>query len=106
MLCISLKKGFILQSKGAHFQKICGRAIRTAKFFPPSASRGTAWPLHFKFASYAYVINKIVCSLPSYNAFMLVVGIYILMHCGYNTHLLYQNLPFYNHFPQYQTIHS
>ena len=32
------------QSKSAHFSKISRRA-----------SRGAAWPLHFKFASYAYV---------------------------------------------------
>ena len=40
-----LKKGFILQSKGAYFQKIGCHAMR-----------GTAWPLHFKFGSYAYDI--------------------------------------------------
>ena len=52
-----LKKGFILQSKDAHFEKIRRLATRgEINFhFLSSASRGTAWPLHFKFASYVYV---------------------------------------------------
>ena len=48
-----LKKSFILQSKGAYFEKICRRA-----------TRGTSWPLHFKFASYAYeepTLNATLC---------------------------------------------
>ena len=53
-----LKKSFILQSKGAHFEKFAA-ALRAAKLVFisfSSASRGTSWPLHFKFASYAYVV--------------------------------------------------
>ena len=38
-----LKKRFILHSKGAHFENRHHRKHRQA------------WPLHFKFASYAYV---------------------------------------------------
>ena len=37
------KKGFILQSKGVHLNKI---------YHPPLSS--TTWPLHFQFAFYAY----------------------------------------------------
>ena len=54
-----LKKGFILQSKGAHFENNSppGGATRGEIILHSisSFSRGTAWPLHFKFASYAYV---------------------------------------------------
>ena len=52
-----LKKSFILQSKGAHFEKKIAAARSAAKLVFisfSSASRGTSWPLHFKFASYAY----------------------------------------------------
>ena len=58
-----LKKGFILQSKDAHFKKIRRRATRGAIFFS-SASRGEARPLHFKFASYAYVWDKPMYTRP------------------------------------------
>ena len=44
----TIEKGFILQSKGVHFEKIRRRAYFS------SASHGEAWPLHFKFASYTY----------------------------------------------------
>ena len=54
-----LKKGFILQSKGAHFKKIRRRGENIFHF--TSASRGSAWPLHFKVASYAYVFNLYDC---------------------------------------------
>ena len=55
---IPLKKGFILQSKGAYFQKIGRHAMRGVIIFHffSSTSRGTAWLLHFKFGSYAYDI--------------------------------------------------
>ena len=52
----SLKKGFILQSKGAHLEKIFAAALRARGEIISSALHGTAWPLHFKFASYAYDI--------------------------------------------------
>ena len=48
---------FILQSKGAHFEKIRRRTKRGEITFH-SVSRGTAWPLHFKFASYDCVLTQ------------------------------------------------
>ena len=50
------------QSKGAHFERNFRRtkcSEITSHFFR-HASRGAAWPLHLKFASYAYVSG--VCS--------------------------------------------
>ena len=46
------------QSKGAHFEKVFRRATRCeiTSHFLRRASRGAAWPLHFKFASYAYAM--------------------------------------------------
>ena len=41
------------QSKGAHFEKIYCRAMRGKIVFRHTL-HGAAWPLHFKFASYAY----------------------------------------------------
>ena len=48
-----------MQSKGAHFEKIRRRATRgeIVLHFSRRASRGTTWPLHFKFASYAYAFD-------------------------------------------------
>ena len=50
------------QSKGVHFEKISA-ALRAAKFlhiFSRRASRGAARPLHFIFASYAYVSYRCI----------------------------------------------
>ena len=40
----TVKKGIILQSKSAHFEK-----NRSCAYIFSSASRATAWPLHFTF---------------------------------------------------------
>ena len=53
------------QSKGAHFEKIFRRAAARRNYlhFFRRASRGAAWPLHFKFASYAYaLVLEVLCS--------------------------------------------
>ena len=65
-----LKKGCILQSKGAHFEKFHHRAMGGSEItfnLCSNASCGLAWPLHFKFASFTYVLigSTIACSWPA-----------------------------------------
>ena len=59
----TVEKGIIF--KGAHFEKIRRRATRSEFTFHyfSSASRDTAWPLPFKFASYAYGLSGIINQL-------------------------------------------
>ena len=46
-------------SKCAYLERIRCRATQGEIYFPffSSATHGTAWPLHFKFASYAYDVH-------------------------------------------------
>ena len=59
-----------------HTLKKFSAALRAAKFFYiffRRASRGAAWPLHFKFASYAYVMVYTV------NALLLLISAFFIM---------------------------
>ena len=46
-------------------------AAKLLHIFPRRASRGAAWPLHFKFASYAYVFTPACSSKEVYIPLMM-----------------------------------